>query len=242
MQESRAGKIPGWPHLIAVLLLLGCFPWFLTSSGISALATMPSDSPDHRAAVLRFCAAAIVFLWIVCAVVIADVRKSCPNGVRHLIGIDNAKRAGIWKTALQMLLVLFALVLVGGASNALLAHWGSNPSAMQGMIATTSLEASAFLLTALTAGFAEELIFRGYLQQQFLTLTGSIFAASCLQIAIFTLGHLYQGIGRLLPVLLIACVLTASARWTKSLLPGMIAHGLGDGLVAIAYLLHSPRH
>ena len=53
--------------------------------------------------------------------------------------------------------------------------------------------------------------------------------------SIFTLGHFYQGWIRLVPVALIGALLTAVALWRRTLVPGMIAHGLGDGLVAFSF-------
>jgi membrane protease YdiL (CAAX protease family) len=59
--------------------------------------------------------------------------------------------------------------------------------------------------------------------------------ASALQVLIFTQGHFYQGWIRLVPVLLIGVVLTIVALWRESLIPGMFAHGFGDGLVAFLF-------
>jgi membrane protease YdiL (CAAX protease family) len=98
-----------------------------------------------------------------------------------------------------------------------------------------SLEALAFLAAALTAGFVEEFVFRGYIQRQCQALLGNTILAFALQVIIFTLGHVYQGWTRLVPVLLIGGVLTVVALWRRSLLPGMIAHGLGDGLVSLSF-------
>jgi len=50
-------------------------------------------------------------------------------------------------------------------------------------------------------------------------------------------GHLYQGWIRLIPVFLIGIVVTIVALWRKSLVPGMIAHGLGDGFGAFIFFL-----
>jgi len=91
------------------------------------------------------------------------------------------------------------------------------------------------LASALTAGFVEEFVFRGYLQTQFQALCGSTVIASVLQISVFAFGHFYQGWLRLVPVLLIGILLTSVALWRKNLIPGMIAHGAGDGLVAFHY-------
>ena len=107
--------------------------------------------------------------------------------------------------------------------------------AFRSMSAQNNIEALAFLAAALTAGFVEEFVFRGYLQKQFQALVGGTLLASALQVTVFTQGHFYQGALRLLPVFLIGALLTAVAIWRKSLVPGMIAHGLGDGLVAFLY-------
>ncbi len=47
--------------------------------------------------------------------------------------------------------------------------------------------------------------------------------------------HFYQGWIRLVPVLLMGILLTVVALWRRSLLPGMIAHGLGDSLVTFSF-------
>jgi membrane protease YdiL (CAAX protease family) len=98
-----------------------------------------------------------------------------------------------------------------------------------------TVEALAFLGLALTAGFVEEFVFRGYIQRQCQVLCGNTIVASLLQLIIFTQGHLYQGWIRLVPVFLIGVVVTIVALWRKSLIPGMIAHGFGDGLVAFLF-------
>lgn len=53
---------------------------------------------------------------------------------------------------------------------------------------------SLWIVMALSAGFCEELIFRGYLQRQISDLTDSAVAAVLLQALLFGLAHGYQGI------------------------------------------------
>jgi hypothetical protein len=61
---------------------------------------------------------------------------------------------------------------------------------------------------SLSAGFCEELVFRGYLQRQFHAATGNVVVAVALQAIVFGLVHTYQGWK---PVLVIT-VLGATAR------------------------------
>jgi hypothetical protein len=92
---------------------------------------------------------------------------------------------------------------------------------------TNSLEGAGFLGLALTAGFVEEFVFRGYLQAQLTALTGSVVIGSFLQLALFVQGHYYQGALRLIPAAVIGLILTVVRLWSKSLRPGMIGHALG---------------
>ncbi len=51
-----------------------------------------------------------------------------------------------------------------------------------------------WVILAVAAGICEEFMFRGYLQKQFLAITGSDAAAVVLQ-AFFGVAHSYQGVG-----------------------------------------------
>ena len=133
------------------------------------------------------------------------------------------------------LATLVVMAVIGNLSNAALGPFQHDSAAFRSMVAQNTVEALAFLLLALSAGFVEEFVFRGYVQRQCQALCGSTVVACILQLSIFTLGHLYQGWSRLIPVFLIGLLLTVVALWRKSLIPGMIAHGLGDGLVAFTF-------
>jgi uncharacterized protein len=52
---------------------------------------------------------------------------------------------------------------------------------------------SLWILLSISAGICEEIVFRGYLQQQFQAATRSIVAAVILQGAVFGMAHTYQG-------------------------------------------------
>jgi hypothetical protein len=97
------------------------------------------------------------------------------------------------------------------------------------------VEAVLWIALSMSAGFCEEVAFRGYLQAQFHALTGSRWAAILLQAAIFGVAHGYQGIGATMRIAAYAVVLGLVAWWRRSLRPGMLAHAWSDifaGLVA----------
>jgi membrane protease YdiL (CAAX protease family) len=144
-----------------------------------------------------------------------------------------------WQAIIRNLGIALGAVLtmavIGNLSNAILGPLQRDGAAFHSMVAQNTIEALAFLVAALTAGFVEEFVFRGYIQRQCEASCGNSILASALQVLIFTQGHFYQGWVRLVPVLLIGVVLTIVALWRKSLIPGMIAHGFGDGLVAFLF-------
>jgi hypothetical protein len=66
-------------------------------------------------------------------------------------------------------------------------------SALARLLPKNPIEMGCWILTATAAGICEEIIFRGYLQRQFWTMTGSLSVAVLLHGTIFGACHLYQG-------------------------------------------------
>jgi membrane protease YdiL (CAAX protease family) len=95
-------------------------------------------------------------------------------------------------------------------------------------------EVAAFVVLAVTAGFCEEFIFRGYLQRQFLALTQTAWIAIVLQAIVFGAAHLYQGWRSVIAISVYGGLFGVLASMRKSLRPGMIQHGAQDTLAGIA--------
>jgi membrane protease YdiL (CAAX protease family) len=94
----------------------------------------------------------------------------------------------------------------------------------------TGLEVATFLLLALTAGICEEVIYRGYLQQQFTVWTRNVAAGIVIQSIVFGVSHAYQGLGMVLTISVYGCLFGLLAYWRRSLRPGMMAHFIQDGV------------
>lgn len=90
------------------------------------------------------------------------------------------------------------------------------------------IEIAVWVALSMTAGFCEEAIFRGYLQQQFLALTGSAPLAILVQAVIFGVSHGYQGLRNVIVIAILGILYGALALWRKSLKPGMVLHGWTD--------------
>lgn len=93
-------------------------------------------------------------------------------------------------------------------------------------------------MLTLTAGFCEEVIFRGYLQRQFGALTRSVAGGIVLQGIAFGASHGYQGWKFMLLISVYGTTFGLLAWWRSSLRPGMIAHFVQDavGGIVASYL------
>ena len=79
-----------------------------------------------------------------------------------------------------------------------------------------------------SAGFCEELVFRGYFQSQLLALTHRVGLAVVGQALLFGVSHGYQGVRACVAIAVYGLLLGALARWRRSLRPGMLVHAWTD--------------
>jgi membrane protease YdiL (CAAX protease family) len=164
----------------------------------------------------------IVFEWLLVLYVRMGVHK---RGVRlrDIVG-------GRWATPQAVLkdialgAALWALWI--GLMNPHILGGGTN--AAQGLLPRGLLESLVWIPVALSAGFCEEVAFRGYLQKQFQAITGSAGWAVIMQAVVFGIGHLYEGVGPVGRIILYGLLFGLLAVWRKSLRPGMIAHAWSD--------------
>jgi membrane protease YdiL (CAAX protease family) len=106
---------------------------------------------------------------------------------------------------------------------------GVAETAVANITPKTGFELTVWLGLAVTGGFCEELVFRGYLTQQFSAWTGSRALAVVLQGMLFGLAHGYYHWVMVVPMVQ-GWLLGLLAYWRKSLRPGMLAHGVQDAL------------
>lgn len=96
------------------------------------------------------------------------------------------------------------------------------------------------LALAVSAGIVEEIAFRGYLQKSLEELYGIVPALIITGVA-FWLAHADKVTVSHLPFHLAVSILLGTATYlTRSLLPAIIAHALGDALLLPVYVYHYP--
>jgi membrane protease YdiL (CAAX protease family) len=115
------------------------------------------------------------------------------------------------------------------------AQGGAPSQAVQYLLPHGHTEIALWILLSVTAGICEEVLFRGYLQRQFMALTKNAPLGIILSAAVFGMSHAYQGFGRAMQIGLLGVMSGILAHWRKSVRPGMFAHALQDilgGLLA----------
>jgi membrane protease YdiL (CAAX protease family) len=172
--------------------------------------------------------------WLLVGFVLWGARK---NGftLKDLVGgkwkspedglIDAAIAVGFWIAA--------ALVLVLAAAAAGLVDPAKLEAAKKNVDVLKpigSLESVMWVCLSITAGFCEEVMFRGYIQKQFAAWTRSDIAALLLQAIVFGVAHSYQGARLAFVVTVYGMMFGVLAHMRRSLRPGMMAHAMQDTL------------
>jgi membrane protease YdiL (CAAX protease family) len=87
-------------------------------------------------------------------------------------------------------------------------------------------------VVVLTAGITEEIMFRGYPIERLLEMTGNLWLAAAIPLAVFVFAHLSAwSLGHLVGVFFGGAVLTGLYLWQRDLIACIIAHTLIDSLI-----------
>lgn len=97
-----------------------------------------------------------------------------------------------------------------------------------------------FFLLSITAGITEEIVFRAFLISLF-ALILPVWAAALIALALFVLGHAYQGVQGLVRILPVSIVLTLCYVLSGSLWPGIFLHICVDVLSGVMVWLVLPK-
>jgi membrane protease YdiL (CAAX protease family) len=150
-------------------------------------------------------------------------------------GLISARPPGIRSMLVDMLLGLALFAAWLAAEYAFDRVFGSAILAgVQPLLVRHAADIPLWILLALSAGFVEELVFRGYLQRQFGALLGNRWAGVIAQAVFFGVTHGYQGALPVLKITLFGLMFGAAALVRRSLVPGMAAHAMVDVIGGLA--------
>jgi membrane protease YdiL (CAAX protease family) len=157
---------------------------------------------------------------------------------RHGVAVSDlvsARPLSLRTVAIDLLLGLLLVGLWLGVEY-LFDRLGGTPSsaAVQSLLVRDTADIPLWVLLALSAGFVEELVFRGYMQRQFAALLRSPWLGVAAQAVLFGVTHGYQGALPVLRITLFGLMFGLAALGRRSLIPGMVAHAAVDVIGGLA--------
>jgi uncharacterized protein len=235
-QAFEPGRLlaPWWHTALIVLLIIG-----LSVAGVRQLRSF-GNQPLHLVANYTL---TIAYEWVLAALAIWGIHmRKVP--LRQLLGelrpgvrgwlVDIGLALGYWVGALIVLALLGeTLVKIPGS------HIDPQKigDVTQKLAPVTGVEMLLFLVLSISAGFCEELVFRGYLQQQFARLGRSIWAGVVLSALVFGCAHGYEGVAGMLLIAAYGAMFGVLALLRRGLRTGMIAHAWHDSISGLALVL-----
>lgn len=217
---------PVWHTLLLVLIMLG----------ISALgSSQERHALSHTARVSMYLLTMGVE-WLTVAFAIWGVRKQNRITFRELIG-------GRWERPEDALLdmaiaagfLIVSFLVLGGLAVALgLNKHPADIERLSFLAPRGVLEIALWILVSSTAGFCEEVMYRGYLQRQFTAWMNLGWLAVVVQGLIFGGSHAYEGGKRMILIAIFGMMFGILALVRKSLRPGMMTHAAYDIIAGLA--------
>ena len=208
-----------WPARAFTTFLLGPLPALLILQA-RLLDQLPPQS--EREAVYLSSALSV---WIMAALAMLAARFSdftrTDLRLSHLPAGDLILAALL--TTAAAVLVLAAGKLVRSSESALVDY----------LIPRNSNERIAFVGLSISAGIAEELVFRSFLIAAVAEASGSTGTAVAVSVGVFAISHSYQGLLGMIRVALLGLILTVPFLLTGSVYPSMIAHATLDILAGL---------
>jgi len=115
--------------------------------------------------------------------------------------------------------------------------------ALTALVPTSGREVAAWVLLCMVAGFAEEVVFRGYFHQQFTAWSrGAVVAGVVLSALLFGSAHGYQGVRNMVMLSVFGVLFSLLALFRRSLRAGIIAHGWHDLIAGLTLALLKMHH
>lgn len=234
--RSLTQQVAPWWHTILLLTVL------VGMSVLGGVGAKQKQMTGHQVPTYVF---TILFEWILLAFVWWGLRMRRTSlkslmGERHKgwgwLGRDIGYAAVFWVLAY---IVLAATRLLLQAM-----HIGKSalPAKVIALAPSTPLQFFLWFLVCVTAGICEEFIFRGYLLRQFSSLGGKVWLGVVISSLIFGASHGYEGLSVMIVIFVYGVLFCLLVLKSKSLRPGMIAHGWHDFITGIAVALLHHMH
>jgi uncharacterized protein len=230
LPPQQDARVAGTWHTIVLLLIIAAW----ATLGFLGTHQRPSS---QKASLLFTYVVTGAWEWLVVAYIAWGVRR---NGIRFREILGNR-----WKSGMDFLkdfgiaagFWIWALAVLAFTGYSLGIKQGDNSQI--GLLPRTHLEILTWILLSTTAGFCEEIIFRGYFQRQFIAWTDNVSAGVVFSALIFGSAHVYAGVKPAMVITVYGLLFGLLAQWRGSLIPGMMTHAWHDAFSGLAarYLL-----
>jgi CAAX protease family protein len=221
-------QIASWGHLVGFLLI---------GAGIVTLGLLAQHAPTGTGAgasagqlgrhsqAIHIYLAAILMDWTLLYYCWAGVHRR-GGSLRTLSG----GRWTSWKSvATDVAIAVPFWVLWEGAAYAVHGLLGpSSARSVGSLLPQSRVEILIWIGTSITAGFCEEMAFRGYVQRQFHALSGSVVLAVLGQGLVFGLFHSYQGWKSVVVICVLGVLYGALGAWRRNLRANIMVHAWAD--------------
>ena len=229
LPTDQIKPVAPWWHTI----LLSAFFLILALAGIifQRNAGSQNGAPSQHPNVAPLYFTLIVLQWGLLFYVWKAGLRRRETTLRAVIG-------GRWRGAKDILIDLCLAIGLWGVWVVFQAVWtlllGSGHAAsIQSLLPQQPIEVALWVLLSISAGFCEEVIFRGYFLRQFASLTHSTWIALLMQALLFGVSHGYQGLDSTVKITIYGGLFGLLAVWRRSLRPGIAAHVLTDILAIL---------
>jgi uncharacterized protein len=226
--ERPNRPVAPWWHTVLILLLM---------AGVATLSAMGHEGRKAGPGPMGSYVSTLIWQWALFALVIFGVRrKGLKLGDllgRKWRGFDDVMMDVVYAAGFFVVSKLVLAVIVVAVMKALQLPDDTftlkkSMDAVSSLTPRTLAEMAVWISLSLTAGFVEEVVFRGYLQRQFSALTRNAAAGIILSALIFGSAHAYQGFLQVTIIAALGAMFGMLAHWRRSLKPGIIAHAGQD--------------
>jgi CAAX protease family protein len=246
-QPSRT-IAPLWHTALILVLLLGISVLNVFTRHL-AQALTHHPATQHRSHFIMY-GATLIWEWVLLALVYWGLRiRRTP--LRQLFGVRRPGAVELWTDIAIAAGFWFASLFALGALGFLLRLIHLHPEDIRGIVSqmapASAAELALWIALSISAGICEELIFRGYLQQQFTALTRQVWLGIAISAVFFGLAHGYEGASGMLLIVLYGSFFGILAHLRRSLRAGIFAHAWHDSLSGLvlyfgSHLLHRIPH